>query len=59
MRFDSWVGKILQRRKWQLTQVFLLEKFHGQRKLVGYSHGGCKELDRTKHAPAHLKPVRQ
>ena len=22
-------------------------------------HGGCEELDTTKHAPANLKPVRQ
>ena len=27
------------------TPVFLPGKFHGQRKLVGYSSWGCKELD--------------
>ena len=33
--FDPWVWKILWRRKWQLTPVFLLGKSHGQRSLVG------------------------
>ena len=27
--------------------VFLLRKSHGQRSLVGYSPGGCKESDMT------------
>ena len=35
--FDPWVGKILWRRKWQSTPVFLSGEFHGQRSLVGYS----------------------
>ena len=35
--FDSWVGKIPWRRKWQPTAVFLPGKSHGQRSLVGYS----------------------
>ena len=36
------------RRKWQLTLVFLLEKSHGQRNLVGYIvHGVEKESDMT------------
>ena len=35
--FDLWVGKILWNRKWQPTLVFLSEKFHGQKRLVGYS----------------------
>ena len=29
--FNPWVGKILWRRKWQLTPVFLPGKSHGQR----------------------------
>ena len=29
-RFDPWVGKITQRRKWQPTSIFLHEKSHGQ-----------------------------
>ena len=45
--FAPWVGKIPWRRKWKLTPVFLLGKFHGQRSLVGYSPWGYKELDTT------------
>ena len=36
-RFDPWVWKTPWNRKWQLTPVFLSEKSHGQRSLVGYS----------------------
>ena len=36
-RFDPWVGKIIWRRAWQPTPVFLLGKSHEQRSLVGYS----------------------
>ena len=35
--FDPWVGRIPWRRKWQLSPVFLPEKCHGQRSLVGSS----------------------
>ena len=35
------------RRKWQPTSVFLPEKSHGQKSLVGYSHGVGKESDMT------------
>ena len=45
--FDPWVGKILWRRRWQLTPVFLPRRSHGQRSLVGYSHWGHKESDMT------------
>ena len=48
-RLDPWVRKILWRRKWQTTPVFLPEKSHGERSLVGYSPWGRKELDMTKH----------
>jgi len=41
------VGKIPWRRKWQPTPVLLPGKFHGWRRLVGYSPWGCKELDTT------------
>ena len=40
--FDPWVGRILWRRKWQPTPVFLHGEFHGQRSLVGYSLWGCR-----------------
>ena len=46
--FNTWVGKIFWRRKWQPAPVFLPGKFHGQRSLVGYSSRGRKELDTTK-----------
>ena len=36
LRFDPWVGKILWRRKWQPTPVFLLGKSYEQRSLLGY-----------------------
>ena len=36
-RFDSWVGKIPWRRKWQPTRVLLPGKSHGQKSLVGYN----------------------
>ena len=42
-RFDPWVGKLPWRRAWQPALVFLPEKSHGQRSLVGYSPGGHKE----------------
>ena len=45
--FDPWVGKILWRRAWQPTPVFLPGEFHGQRSLVGYSLWGRKESDMT------------
>ena len=43
--FSPWVGKILWRRSWQPTPVFLPGEFHGQRSLEGYSARGHKELD--------------
>ena len=36
-RFHPWVRKILWRREWQPTPVFLLRESHGQRSLPGYS----------------------
>ena len=42
--FDSWVRKILWRRKWQSTPVFLPGKSHGQRSLAGYSPWGCRRV---------------
>ena len=48
-RLDLWVGK--GDKKWQPTPVFLPEKFHGQRSLVGYSPWGRKELDAAEQQP--------
>ena len=36
-RFNPWVRKILWRRVWQPTPIFLPGECHGQRSLVGYS----------------------
>ena len=46
-RFDLWVRKIPQRRKWKPTPIFLPGDSHGQRSLVGYSPLGHKESDTT------------
>ena len=35
--FNPWVSKIIWRRKWKPTAVFLPGKFHRQKSLVGYS----------------------
>ena len=42
--FDPWVRKILWRRAWQPTPVFLPGESHGQRSLVGYSPWDHKEI---------------
>ena len=34
---SPWVGKILWRREWQPTPVFLPGDLHGERSLAGYS----------------------
>ena len=46
-RFDPWVRKILWRREWLPTPLFLTGKFHGQRHLVGCNPWGHKESDTT------------
>ena len=45
--FDPLSRKILWRRAWQPTPVFLLGKFHGPRSLAGYSPWVEKESDTT------------
>ena len=44
---SSLVGKILWRRKWEPTPVFLPGEFHGQRSLVGCNPGGHKKVGLT------------
>ena len=44
---DTWVRKILWRRAWQPTPVFLPGELHVQESLAVYSPQGCKEPDRT------------
>ena len=52
--FNSWVGNISWRRKWQPNPVFLPGKSHGWRNLVGCSPWGCKELETTERL--HFQP---
>ena len=54
--FDPWVGKILWRRAWQPTQVFLPGESHGQKSLAGYSPRGSQRVghnwsDLAQHSP--------
>ena len=44
---QSLAGKILWRREWQPTPVFLPGESHGQNNLTGYSPWDCKTLDTT------------
>ena len=46
-RSDPWVGKILWRRAWQPTPVFLPGESYGQRSLASYGPWGHKDLDMT------------
>ena len=54
--FNSWVGEIPWRRKWQPIPVVLPGKSHGQRSLAGYSPWGHKELDMTERLNHHYPP---
>ena len=53
--FDLWVRKILWRRKWQPTPVFLPGKSHGQGSLVAYSLWGCKRVGHNLATKQHEK----
>ena len=52
--WETWVGKIHWRKKWQPTPVPLLGKSQGWKSLVGYSTWGCKESDRTERLHFHF-----
>ena len=52
--YNSWVGKIPWRRKWQPTPVFLPGESHGRRSLVGYSPQGHKESHTTERLHFHF-----
>ena len=47
------MGKILWRREWQPTQVFLPGEFHGQRSLAGYSPWGRRSRTRLSNLYTH------
>ena len=52
--FDHWVGKILWRRRWKPTPVFLPGESHGQRSLAVYIvHGVAKESNTTELLSTH------
>ena len=55
--FNPWVRKILWRREWLPTPVFLPGEFQGQKSLVGYSPWDCKESDMTITAKETLKKI--
>ena len=42
------------KRAWLHTPIFLLEEFHGQKSLVGFSPWGRKELDTTEQLTLSL-----
>ena len=44
-RFNPWIRKILWRRKWQPTPVFLPGKSHGERSLMVYGPWGHIQSD--------------
>ena len=51
---QSWAGKILWRRKWEFTPVFLPGEFRGQRSLAGYSPWSPKDTaERLTHTQTH------
>ena len=47
--FNSFLGKIPWRRKWQPTLVFLPGKSHEQISMAGYSPWGRKDSDTTEY----------
>ena len=52
-RIDLGVGKILWRRKWQPTPIFLPGKPQVQRSLAGYHPWDHKESNMTEHTHTH------
>ena len=53
-RFDPWVRKVVCRRKWLPSPVFLPGELLGQKSLVGCSPWGCKESDTAEQLALHL-----
>ena len=56
--FDPWVGKILWRRAWQPTPVFLPGESHGQRSLAGWSMGSQDWTHISEFARTHIHHLR-
>ena len=59
LKFDPWIRKVLWKKKWKLTPIFLPWKSHGQRSLAGYSPWGCKGIgyDLAAKQQQHFKPL--
>ena len=55
--FDSRVGKIPWRSKWQATPVFLPGKFHGHRRLAVYSPWHCKRVRHDLETKQQQSPI--
>ena len=57
--FDPWIGKIVWRRKWQPTSVYLPGESHGQRNLVVHGPRDHKESDNraTKLKYTHWRKI--
>ena len=56
--FDSWVGKIPWRRKWQPTPVFLPGESHGQRSPGDCSLWACRVgRDWAQHSPIRISSL--
>ena len=53
-RFDPWVRKISWRRAWQPTPVFFPGESDRQKRLVGYSPRGHKQLGTMKRLSTHI-----
>ena len=51
--FNPWVRKILWKRKWQPTLLFLTGESHGQKSLGGYSHKVTKSQTWLKWLSTH------
>ena len=52
--FNPWVRKILWRRAWQPTPVFLPGESHGQRSLAGYIQSMGLQRVRSDLAHTHM-----
>ena len=51
--FKPWVGKILWRKQWRPTPVFLLGESHGQRSWRAIVHSVAKSQTQLKQLSAH------
>ena len=55
--FDPWVGKILWKREWQPTPVFLPGESHGQKSLAAAVRGITKSQTPLKRLNTHTPDI--